>query len=406
VVTVADIAASRKQGIGRAVVALGITQMISWGTTYYIPAVFSSSLQRDLGLSATAVFSGIAVMLIAAALLSWPAGRLMDRDGAGRSMPAGSLFLALGLATLGFAQGFWSYVAAWMLFGVGMSLAMSNAAMSAMTQIAGQDARRSMVMVMLFGGMSATVFWPLTLWLEAQFGWRATCFIYAGLHVGVCAPAHRLVLAQATTPELRRDLVVDEAAGLVEPQHRRLAAVLVTMAIAGNGFVSWGLDLHLIAILQEFGMTAAMAVLIAAWKGPATLLARVIDIAAAGSMSAIASAVVAGVLIPLGIALPLVYAAGPAAGVLFITVYSFGTGLMTIVRAALPLALLGPQGYAVTIGRMTFPTQIVFAFSPMAYGLFLERFGLTATLWIALAASLASLACLLALARLAKGRKA
>jgi predicted MFS family arabinose efflux permease len=406
VVAAADISASRKRGAARAVVALGITQMISWGTTYYIPAVFSSSLQRDLGLSATAVFSGIAVMLVTAALLSWPAGRLMDRDGAGRSMPAGSVFLALGLVTLGLAQGLWSYVAAWLLFGVGMSLAMSNAAMSAMTQIAGQGARRSMVVVMLFGGMAATIFWPLTLWLESQFGWRSTCFVYAGLHLLVCAPVHRVFLAQATTPELRRDLSLDESDGLVEPRNRRLAAALITTAVAGNGFVSWGLDLHLIAILQEFGMTAATAVLIAAWKGPATLLARAIDMAAAGRISAVGSAVVAGVLIPAGLALPLVYAAGVPAGVLFITVYSFGTGLMTIVRAALPLALLGSQGYAVTIGRMTFPTQIVFAFSPMAYGLLLERFGLTATLWIALAASLASLGSLLALAKLAKGRNA
>jgi MFS family permease len=401
-VTTADIRAAAGGGRAKPVLALGVTQMTAWGTTYYLPAVFTEAFQRDLGLSATAVFSGVAIMLISSALLAWPAGRLMDRNGAGRSMPAGSLLLALGLLALGLAQGFWSYALAWLLFGLGMSLAMSNAMLSALAQIAGSEARRSMVLVMLFGAMAATVFWPLSLWLENALGWRGVCFIYAAAHALVCAPLHALVLARATAAGRRRDRDADELSGLVPPRKRRLAALLVVIAVSGNGFVSWGLDLHLIAILKEFGLTASMAVIVAAWKGPANMASRALDILFAGRVTPMASAMAAGVLMPVGIALPILWTGGVAAGILFITVYGFGTGLMTIARATLPLTLLGAQGYAVTIGRFTLPTQIVYALSPMAYGYFLDRLGLAATLWIALAASLLSCAALAGLTRMAR----
>ncbi len=400
--TTADTGIGAGSGVGRVVVALGVTQLISWGTTYYLPAVIGEAMARDLGLSRAEIFSGIAITLISAALLAWPMGRLMDRQGAGRSMPAGSGFLALGLIALGLSQGYATYACAWLLFGVGMSLAMSNAALSAMAQVAGQQARRGIVLVMLFGGMAATVFWPLTLWLDSILGWRNVCFAFALLHILVCAPLHASVLARATSAERRQDLAEDEAPGAVPADRRKLAAGLILVAVSCNGFVSWGLDLHLISILEEFGLSAAAAVAVAAWKGPATLLARAVEIFAAGRITPMMSALAAGVLTPLGLALPIGYAAGLPAGLLFITVYSFGTGLMTIARATLPLSLLGARGYADTIGRLTLPTQIVYAVSPMTFGWFLERFGLTPTLWISFCASMAACVALVLLARLVR----
>jgi predicted MFS family arabinose efflux permease len=401
-VATTDTGTDAKSAVGRVVAALGVTQLISWGTTYYLPAVLGDVMARDLGLSRAEIFSGIAITLIAAALLAWPIGRVMDRQGAGRSMPAGSGFLALGLVVLGLCQGYATYALAWLLFGIGMSLAMSNAALSAMAQVAGQQARRGIGMVMLFGGMAATLFWPLTLWLDGMFGWRNVCFVFAVLHLAVCAPLHAAVLARATTADRRRDHEADDVAGAMPAHRRRLAALLILVALSCNGFVSWGLDLHLIGILQKFGLSSAAAVAVAAWKGPATLLARGVDIFSAGRISPMASALAAGVLMPLGLALPIGYAGGLMAAVSFITIYSFGTGLMTIARATLPLALLGAQGYAETIGRLTLPTQIIYAVSPMTFGWLLENLGLQPTLWIAFAASIVACSALVLLSRLAR----
>jgi MFS family permease len=402
----ADITLTARPGsaLRRAIPALGLTQLIAWGTTYYLPAVLRHRFSAELGLSDAMIFAGVGVTLVVAALLAWPVGRLMDRRGAGRFMPLGSLFLAFGLLILGNCTGWIGYFLAWTVFGFGMSLAMSNAAFSALTQMAGQGARRAIVLIMLFGGLAATVFWPLTLWLDGQIGWRNICYLYAALHVLVCLPLHVLFLARSTGDADRQDLRQDESAGLIPPEKRRKAAALIGIALAGNGFVSWGLDLHLITIFADFGLTTAAAVWIAAMKGPSTLLARGADILSAGRLSPMTSALAAGALIPASLSLALLFGNGMPAALLFIVLFSFGTGLMTVARATLALVLLGSQGYATTLGRLTLPTQIVYAVSPMTFSLMIERAGTKGVILVALMASLASFVALILLSRLASER--
>jgi Major Facilitator Superfamily len=384
--------------------ALGLTQMISWGTTYYLPAVLRSRFAADLGLSDAMIFAGVAVTLITAALLAWPAGHLMERHGAGRFMPLGSLFLAVGLVMLGGSRGWVSFAAAWLIFGFGMALAMSNAAFSALTQMAGQGARRAIVIIMLFGGLAATIFWPLTLWLDGVIGWRNTCFLYAAIHLLICLPLHLLFVSRGTQADARQDRRDDEAVGLIPPESQHKAGALIVVALAGNGFVSWGLDLHLIAIFADFGLGTAAAVGLAAMKGPATLLARGADLVFAKRLSPMSSALAAGLLIPASLALALIFGHGVYAALLFITIFSFGTGLMTVARATLALVLLGSQGYAVILGRLTLPTQVIYAFSPLIFSLLIDGMGTRGVLAVALVASLMSLAALLMLSRLASGR--
>ena len=376
--------------------------MIAWGTTYYIPAVLKSRFASDLGLTDASIFAGVALTLIVAALLAWPAGQWMERAGAGRLMPLGSAVLALGLIVLSLASGLWSYLASWAIFGIGMALCMSNAAFSALTQMAGQRARRSIVIVMLFGGLASTLFWPLTLGLESALGWRNTCLIYAALHLVVCLPLHRVFLARGTQAAYRVDMKGDASTGKIAPHRRRLAAGLIGLAMASSGFVSWGLDLHLISIITDFGLPTALAVTLAAMKGPAVLLARGVDLGVAKRITPLQSALVAGLMIPFSLAMAIAFGSGLGGAVLFVVLHGFGTGLMTVARATLPLALLGAEGYASTLGRMTLPTQCVYALSPLSFSLLIDRFGVAASLQIAMLASLICLVCLIVLSRLSR----
>ena len=49
------------------------------------------------------------------------------------------------------------------------------------------------------------------------------------------------------------------------------------LAFSASGLVSWGLPLHLIALMQNAGLGQAEAVGVATLIGPATLLARLVD---------------------------------------------------------------------------------------------------------------------------------
>jgi MFS family permease len=376
--------------------------MIGWGTTYYIPAVLAKRFEADLGLSDGIIFGAIAVMLIVSALISWPMGKLIDSKGARAIMPMGSLVFVISLALLSLAQGLWSYLACWALMGIGMTMALSNAAFAALTQIAGKDARRALGMLMLFGGMASTVFWPLTLWLDGLIGWRNACLVYAAIHGFVCLPLHWSVLL---SNEQRKRVVAESDAdiqGILPPNSRRMGAFLMMAIMSCSGFVSWGIDLHIITLLIEFGLGATAAVAIAALKGPAILMARAVDFISVGRISPMVSGLAAGLLTTLGLHAALLFGRESYGPLLFVIVFSFGTGLMTIVRATLPLSLLGAVGYATTLGRLALPTQIVYAFAPMVFGLIINSYGAHYALSIALIGSLFSLLALLALARLVK----
>jgi predicted MFS family arabinose efflux permease len=106
--------------------------------------------------------------------------------------------MAAGLIALSQAQGLWTYALAWLVIGLAAPIALTQAAMSALAQIAGADARRAMGTLLLFSGFSSAVFWPLTAWLEARLGWRETCLVFAGLHLLICCPLHALVIPTLT----------------------------------------------------------------------------------------------------------------------------------------------------------------------------------------------------------------
>src|SRR5262245_36889745 len=64
-----------------AVVALGVTQITAWGTSYYCLGVLAGPISQDTGWSRGFVFLGFTVALLAMGLVSNTVGRAIDRHG-------------------------------------------------------------------------------------------------------------------------------------------------------------------------------------------------------------------------------------------------------------------------------------------------------------------------------------
>src|SRR3954469_25359730 len=75
----------------RALVALCITQVTSWGVLYYALPVALGPITADTGWSPTAVTAAFSAGLVVSALVGIPVGRWLDRFGPRRVMTAGSL---------------------------------------------------------------------------------------------------------------------------------------------------------------------------------------------------------------------------------------------------------------------------------------------------------------------------
>src|SRR4029077_4020314 len=80
-----------------AVLALGVTQITAWGTSYYCLGVLAGPISQDTGGSRCFVFLGFPVALLAMGLVSSAVGRAIDRYGARAVMTLGSVLVAAGL---------------------------------------------------------------------------------------------------------------------------------------------------------------------------------------------------------------------------------------------------------------------------------------------------------------------
>ena len=77
-----------------AIWALGVTQIVGYGTLFYSYSILAPSVAEELAWSQQWVFAILSASLLASAILAPFAGRWADKFGAGRLMVPGSLAAA------------------------------------------------------------------------------------------------------------------------------------------------------------------------------------------------------------------------------------------------------------------------------------------------------------------------
>lgn len=374
---------------GRVIAALGVTQILAWGSTSYLLAVLAGPIAADTGWPRGAVIGGISVGLLVSGLVSIRVGRAIERFGGRPVLAASSLLLAAGLCGLALAPRVEIYLAAWVVLGIGMGAGLYDAAFSTLGRLFGRDARGAITSLTLWGGFASTVCWPLSAVLVETLGWRGACLVYAGLQLAVALPLHLLALPREAESAPRARPAPSSPAWTRTPvRHPRLVLALLAVIFTTGGAVWAMISVHLIAVLQASGLTLAAAVALGALIGPAQVGARVIEMIAGRHYHPLWTLAVAVFLITAGLAL-LRFGAGLPA--LAIIAYGAGNGIWSIARGALPLALFGPVGYAVLMGRLATPSLIAQALAPSLGAVLILRFGAPAMLTAITAVSAANL---------------
>jgi MFS family permease len=118
--------------VRKTVFSLGLSQLISWGISYYLIGCFGERIAADLGWTRGVVYGGFSLALLVMGVMSPVAGRLIDRYGGRRVMVAGSLLNAAGCAGLALSHDVPSYYAAWICLGLAMRLTLYDAAFAAL----------------------------------------------------------------------------------------------------------------------------------------------------------------------------------------------------------------------------------------------------------------------------------
>jgi len=367
--------------------ALGTAQTLAWGS-YYLPAILADPIADGLGLSRTVVFGVFSGSLLVSAFLGPAVGRVIDAYGGRGVLALSNLVLAVGLVLLALTQGVVSLVAAWMVLGVGMAMGLYDPACATLAGLYGWAARGPITGITLIAGFASTVGWPLSAVLEAHFGWRGACLVWAALNLLIGLPLNRLLIPRAPPPA--RATEAEETAGPAP----RGAMLLLSFVFAATWFVTGAMAAHLPRLLEIAGASATAAITAAALVGPAQVGARLVEFGALKRVHPVISARLAAALHPIG-ALVLM-TIGPSAIMAFAVLHGAGNGLLTIAKGTLPLAIFGPVGYGLRSGVLGAPARAAQAASPLIFGLLIDWLGVGA-LAISAGMSIAALLALMAL---------
>ncbi|NBB51012.1 MFS transporter [Rhizobium sp. CRIBSB] len=388
------------------VAALAVSQILGWGTTYEMPAVFGRAMAADLGLANEMAFAGLTVMMLTMAFLGPWTGRMITRHGASRVLAMGSILMAAGLTMLALSTGLFTYALAWLILGAGGSFALTVPAFAAVVEREGREARRAIGILMIFTGLSSAVCWPLLTLAGEAFGWRGALFAAAAVQLVVALPIH---LALGRIAITRSD--EDRAADAVEPLalSRRMATsafLLIALSTSLASLMTFGLSPQLLHILELSGATPALALQLGSLRAVFGITARAFDLVL-GKHSSPVTTGLAGTAMLTGSTLLLIFSSGtPSSLLLFTALYGFGSGVTTLARATLPLSFFSASRFARQSARLSLPQNLANALAPVLMTAVIDRAGIHAGLFLATAFAATGFVAILALAVIARqGRR-
>ena len=357
---------------GTIMTVLGLTQIMAWGSSYYLPAVIAPRVAADTGWPLGWVVGGLSLGLLVAGLVSPRVGSSIERRGGRRVLAFSAMALGVGQIGLAAAPNLVAYIVAWLVIGLGMGAGLYDAAFATLGRLYGYGARSAITTLTLFGGFASTVCWPISAFLMAEIGWRGACLSYAAVQLLIALPLYLLLLPRNTELYETKPARTDPAAPAHENSPRLGTMVVLATTLTIAAVISSTLSVHLLTILQGSGMALAAAVGLGALVGPSQVGARAIEMMVARYHHPIWTKFASVTFVAIGVSV--LWAGLPIVPVA-LAFYGAGIGLESIARGTLPLALFGPSGYARLMGRLAMPSLIAQAAAPSVGALLLEHMG-------------------------------
>jgi predicted MFS family arabinose efflux permease len=379
------------------IAVLSLTQIIGWGTMFMAMSVLGAAAGEALGLTPSLVYLGPSLMLVTMAAMSPLMAPVYRAFGARTAMSAGTIASAPGLLLIAFAEGPLTFYGGWAVLGIAGAGALTTSAHVYLAARAGAQAKRAIGAQMLAMALAPTLSWPATAFLADLVGWRQTYMLFAFVMIAVVLPLIHFTLPPDTTPVAGEGGVGRSTSP--ERRDQRPIVMLMTLAIALNGFVTWGFQVVVIDIMRSYSVAESFAVGMASAIGIAQMSARLLDFAGGNRWDGFTTSLTAGMLMPVSL---FVLAAGQGAEwsvVVFILLYGLSSGAMSVGRATLPLVFFDREVYGRVLARLGLPLNLAFAAAPPIFSRILGEHGNAAALTLATVCSIGTLGSLLLLGR-------
>ena len=357
------------------VIALGLTTIVSYGTTQYLFGVLEVPLAATFAWSRAELSGAYALSLLLAGVLGVPVGSLIDRFGGRLLMTLGSVLAGCALIGLSQIAHLWQFYLAWSGgLGIAMALILYPVTFTVVTSWFVAERARAFAVLTLLGGLASPIFIPLAGLLLPQIGWRTTLLWFGVLHLALAVPLHAWQVRRA--PDHQNEGKCAGAhfsaseSGHASPARQALASAhfwLLTAAYALALLGSAVVSAHQIAYLVSQGYGALLAATLAGALGLASLpgrfflnllSARVLpQTVLVGTLMAQAAGILVLILAPNVVWLWL-----------YVLLYGAAFGALSPLRAQVMADHFGARSYGAITGFQGIPLALCQATGPLLAG--------------------------------------
>jgi len=359
------------------VVALGVTETVSYGILSYSFPVFLAPMEEELGWTRVQITGAFSLAALVSGVAAIPVGRWVDRHGARGVMTAGSVLGPLLLLAWARVESLWAFYALWVGLGFASAAVLYEPAFAVLANWFVRHRGRALTVLTFIGGFASVIFVPLATGLVEAHGWRAGLTWLAGILAVLTIPPHAFLLRRR--PE-DHGLVPDGGVHLRESgrltsqlSERSIPALQavrsrsfrwLSLAFALSALATTGMAVHLIPLLLERGYSAAFAGAAMGMVGLMALPGRLVftPLGSRWPRPWVTASIFALQAVSLVV---LLLEPGPVGVWVFVALFGAGFGAITPARAALLAEFYGPTAYGSISGVMALALSLARASAPI-----------------------------------------
>lgn len=338
---------------------VGAAQCISWGVLFYGFGLVLPAMKTDLGGHPALLTGAFSTALLVSAVVGLRVGGWIDAGHAKRVFFGGIVAGAAALLTWASSTSVWQLYLAMVLLGLAMAATLYEPAFAVIERWSDDPEAKNhaLATVTLMGGFASPIFVPALGFAITHYGWR-------------WAVAGGVVPLLATGLIYHRVLASETAAVNREPGPPAPFTPVLWWIAAAAFLSSFGgvvVSSYLPTFLTGRGFALSVPSMVIGCAGAAQVPTRLLTVrllARWGTVSMFAAALTLQALA----VIVLIEANQPWVLVLAGAGFGIGNGASTLVRAIGIRELVGPTGYATTLGRIGAFPIVARALAPVAAG--------------------------------------
>ncbi|MGF6570168.1 MFS transporter [Paraburkholderia fungorum] len=349
--------------------ALAAAQLVSWGSIYYAFSLFVVPMESTLGWSRTATNAALSTGLLTSGLAAYPIGTWIDHGHGRRVMVGGTVLAAAMLMLWSQAHSLVTLFVVWIGLGGAMAATLYDPVFAVITRDFPTTFRTKITLITLVAGFASTVFIPLTQGLVGTFGWRRALLVLAAANLAVCLPVHAVAIRR-NIPD--RDHSGHRAAiratNSAATRRALRTPTFWALAVCFTAYYATfaALTFHLVPLMMERQVSAAVIVTTMAVIGPAQVLARVFWFTVGRNVSPSIVGLVITTAFPASVVILMFAGTSAPILILFAVVYGGANGMMTILRGTIVQDLMWAEGYGAVSGLLSAPSNVAKGIAPIS----------------------------------------